>query len=96
MQPALLNYNQCEIRRKLNCCEKYERCAHPCEINQFARSKTTVYDLLDIIDEIAQNPESVARGEITEMTDAIRVLLAESISTIGIGLSIEWPGDNGF
>ena len=95
MQLALLNYNQCEIRRKLNCCEKYKQCNHPCDVNQFAHSKTTVYDLLDVIDEIAQNPESVARGEITEMTDAIRSLLAESISTIGIGLSIEWPGDNG-
>lgn len=90
----LLNIDQCQIREQLNCCEVFKQCeSKRCRINPQKHSKTTLFDLLDIIDEVAADPGRVARGEIGGLTDAARLIIATAVATLGIGLSIDWPAD---
>ena len=89
----LLHPNQCAIRKKINCCEVYERCpgAKRCQIDPEKLSKSTLLDLMDFIDEAAADSDRVARGEIHDLTEVARDMITTAASAIGTGISVEWP-----
>lgn len=91
-QLPLLTPNQCDIRERLNCCEKYAQCpSKHCHIDSSKASNGTLLDVMDWIDEAASDTDRVERGEIQDLTEIAREMIIKAVSALGIGLSIEWP-----